>query len=69
VGLRDPYEKKDFRARPVFRILAIILSLPLIAMGTLAIVDRTAHSMKIGIPAVVFGVLFLIVGTRGFLVK
>lgn len=46
-----------------------MLSLSLIAIGVLALTDRSAHSIKFGAAALGFGVILLIVGVRGFLVK
>jgi hypothetical protein len=67
--------KSSFRARPIFRIFAVILALPAICLGSLALLDQIgasnghSFSTKFGIAAVALGVLFLVVGIRRRLFK
>lgn len=60
------------RTRPFFRIIAMIISLPAICMGVLALISNspeTPSSSKFGVSSLALGILFLLLGIRGRLLK
>jgi hypothetical protein len=67
--------RPSFVCRPVFRVLAILVSVPVICLGGLGLFDyvRGVHvepsSMKFVIASLALGLLFLVVGIRGRLIK
>ncbi len=64
--------KYSDQIRPVFRLLAVIISVPMILVGCLLIVEMVLEDkagsqslLKIAVPQIIFGILFFIGGVKG----